>query len=330
MSPGSLVHTGTQYLDEVQLTAHHYHAEGASSEVVRAPPQVKDKLWLEVTGVHDAKTIAAVGEAYGIHALALEDIMSVGQRPKFQDGESGFCTLRMLQWDGKLQDEQVSLWWTPTTIVSFQERPGDCFGPLRERLYRKGGRMQQMPCSYLAYAIVDAIVDHAFVVLEATAERITAVEEAILDDWQGVPLSSIQDLRREIQQMRRSFSPLREVTNGMLRSEQSIDAAIIPYIHDVHGHVLQALDQLEQQRELIAGLRDLWVNAQATHMNRVMQTLTVVATIFIPLTFMAGIYGMNFSYIPELQWEYGYFALWGLMLIVAALLLMMFKRRGYM
>jgi magnesium transporter len=239
----------------------------------------------------------------------------------------------MLRWndsDDQIDDEQVSLAIGSSWVLSFQERKGDVFDPIRDRLRASRGRIRKMGADYLLYALVDAIVDHYFVILETLGDRIEVLGEHMAEDPNKKDLTSIRHLKRELLFMRKSVWPLREVLSSLQRDGAvSIHEETAPYFRDVYDHTIQIIDTVETFRDMVSGLMDLYLSSISNRMNEVMKVLTIIATIFIPLSFVAGLYGMNFDWMPELHWRYGYFYALGLMTSIGGGMLVYFRRRHW-
>ena len=291
--------------------------------------------WVNVDGLHDVSIIEAVGDRFGIHRLALEDVLSTSQRPKVEDYEGhSLIVLQMLFFDPEaesLTSEQVSLILGSTYVFSFQEREGDVFEPVRQRLRAGKGKLRTMGADYLAYTLIDAIVDSYFKILEDVGDRIEELEEQVFDEPQIEILHRVHRLRRETLVLRRAIWPLREALGLMYRGEvETITEPTQVFFRDVYDHSVQVIDAVETLREVLAGAMDLYMSGVSNRMNEVMKVLTVISTIFIPLSFFAGLYGMNFAYMPELGVRWAYPALLVVMGSLAAGMLWFFRRRGWL
>jgi len=296
--------------------------------------------WLNVNGVHQAELVERIGQALDLHPLTMEDIVSLGQRPKVEDYDRYlYVSLRMLSYGDAqdpggrphLQNEQLSLVLTGGVVVTFQERPGDVFEPLRERLRQGKGRLRRMGPDYLAYALMDIVIDRYFTVLEDYGDAIEALEAEILEDPSNDVLQRVNHLKRETLLVRKAVWPLREVISGLERDEgELMSREVIAYLRDAHDHAIQVIDTVETLRDMLTNLHDMYLSALSYRMNDVMKVLTIIATIFIPLSFLVGVYGMNFQHMPELKWPWAYPALWGVMLAVALGMLAAFRRRGWL
>ena len=291
--------------------------------------------WINVDGVHDIELVRQLSEVFQLHPLVTEDIVHTGQRPKAEEYDSQmFVVLRMLRWSdelGRIDDEQVSLVLGDSWVLSFQERAGDVFDPVRERLTSNRGRIRRLGPDYLAYALMDAVVDHYFEILEMLGEQIEELGEDMTENPKKHDLESIRNLKRELLFMRKSVWPLREILSAVQRGESDlIKETTRPYLRDVYDHTIQIMDAVETFRDLVSGLMDLYLSSISNRMNEVMKVLTIIATIFIPLSFIAGVYGMNFANMPELRWRFGYFVVLGVMIAVSVGMLAYFRRRKWL
>jgi magnesium transporter len=289
--------------------------------------------WVDVTGVHDGGMVEEIGSAFGLHPLVLEDVVNTHQRPKLEDYEDYvYMVVKMLTAteSGTVEEEQVSIVLGPGWVISFQERPGDVFDPVRERIRTGKGRIREMGPDYLAYALLDALVDHYFVVLERLGDRVERVEEDVVRDPREETVGRIHRLKREILLFRKAAWPLREVTSALHREDTSqVTERVGVFVRDVYDHTVQVIDTAETLRDLVAGMLDTYLTGVSNRMNEVMKVLTVMASIFIPLTFVAGVYGMNFEHMPELGRPWAYPAVLSLMGLVAGGMVVYFRRRGW-
>ena len=291
--------------------------------------------WLNIDGVHQPEIIEQIGKSFGVHPLVLEDIANTGQRPKMEDFDDYiFVVLRMLRFDEKenqTKTEQISMVLGPDFVVSFQEKEGDVFDIIRERLRSNKGRIRKMGADYLAYSLIDAIVDNYFMILEKLGEAIEEIEDKLVTDPRSETLQVIHNLKRETVFLRKSVWPLREVISRLERSESPlINKSTFVYLRDVYDHTIQVMDSVETFRDMLSGMLDIYLSSVSNRMNEVMKVLTVIATIFIPLTFIAGIYGMNFKFMPELGQPWGYPAVLILMLTIAVVMLIYFRRKKWL
>lgn len=342
-APGTLVAPPGSPKPNVRVLA--YDGDACDEAIVGTVEQIAKLreggrgLWVDVQGVGDAEFVRQLGELFNLHLLSLEDVLNLHQRPKVDTFDHYiYCVLRMPEFGIPLRLEQMSVFFGKDFVLTFQEDPGDPLDPVRERLRHNRGRIRGLGSDYLAYAIIDAIVDHYFPVLESFADRIDELEEDVLSASAPNVLSSLQDIRRDLLLLRRAVWPLREMIGTLARDECEalVSQKIVPYLRDCQDHAAQLMDVLENCRELSMTLMDAYISSVALRTNEVMRVLTIMSTIFIPLTFIAGIYGMNFDpstsplNMPELRWYLGYpFAL-SLMGVTAVVLVFFFRRKGWL
>jgi magnesium transporter len=289
-------------------------------------------LWLNVDGLGDAETIRKVGEIFGIHPLALEDIVNVHQRPKVEPYDKHlFIVLHMLLTGTRLNTEQLSLFLGSDWVLTFQERHGDCFTPIRERIRKNHGRLRCAGPDYLAYAILDAVVDNYFPSLEQYGEQLEDLEQEVVTEPTRQTLARIHDIKRDLLTLRRAVWPAREALNSLVRDESPFIAhETRTYLRDCYDHAIRVIDIVETDRETAMGLLETYLSSMSNRMNEIMKVLTIIATIFIPLTFIVGVYGMNFTNIPELHSSWGYPAVMALMAVIAGGMLLYFRRKGWL
>jgi len=339
--PGTLVHIGERKIEKVRIRIIDYDGTQLEEKEVKTVEECfpfKDKptiSWINIDGLHDVEVVEKIGKQFGLHPLILEDIVHTGQRPKLEDfGDHIFIVLKMLYYDtekGELEAEQFSLIFGENFVISFQERVGDIFEPLRERIRKGKGRVRKAGADYLAYALIDSIVDNYFVILEQLGEKIEDAEQELATDPGVATLQSIRAFKKEMIFLRKSIWPLREVVNSLERGESSlINESTLIYLRDVYDHTIQIIDTVESYRDMLSGMLDVYLSSISNKMNEVMKVLTIFAAIFIPLTFVAGVYGMNFSFMPELGWQWGYFAILLVMAIIGAILIVYFKRKRWL
>ena len=291
--------------------------------------------WININSLHDVGTVTKLAGALGLHPLVIEDILNTDHRPKLEDyGDYIYIVLKMLQWDaGKAEMiiEQVSVVLGRGYVLSFQERPGDVFESVRQRIRSGKGRVRKMSADYLAYSLLDAIVDGYFIILERRGEQIELLEGELVSHPMPTTLQDIYRLKREGLFLRRSTWPLREVVAALERSESCLICdSLGVYLRDLYDHSIQIIDTTEALRDMLSGMLDTYLSSMSNRMNEVMKVLTIIATIFIPLTFIAGVYGMNFQHMPELQWRWGYAAALGVMAAVSAVTLIFIKRKRWL
>jgi magnesium transporter len=339
-APGTLVHIGEQRTEEARIRQVVYRADDIRAADIEAqdlmdrPSDGDRKLWINIEGLHDTALVQKIGERFGIHLLTLEDIVNTQHRPKVDDHDNYlFIVLKMLHYNAAtshLTAEQLSLVLLDGCLLSFQEAEGEVFNPVCERLQRGRGRIRNLGCDYLAYALIDAVVDHYFVILEQLGTEIENLEEALLLDPDAAVINRIHALKKEMIFLRKQVWPLRELIATLERNPSDlIQQKTAIFIRDVYDHTIQVIDTVESYRDLLSSLLDLYLSSVSFRMNEVMKVLTIIATIFIPITFVAGIYGMNFRHMPELEWRWGYAAAWGLMAAITITMLYYFKRKKW-
>lgn len=340
-APGTLVHIGEQRMDQVRFSVIDYDDQAIED---RHTDSLEEALslckgpratWLNVDGIHDTGIIAGIGVHFNIHPLTLEDILHTAQRPKKEEFEEYlYIVLQMLRIapeDDEVISEQISLILTTGTLISFQETAGDVFTPIRERLHKNRGRIRTAGCDYLAYTLMDAVVDNYFVILEKIGTEIDVLEDETIDNPMADVLHRIHALKREIISLRKQIWPLREVIAGLAKQESPlIQPSTALFLRDVYDHTIQVIETIESYRDLLSGLLDLYLSNLSNRMNEVMKVLTIIATIFIPITFIAGVYGMNFKYMPEVKWRWGYFFVWGVMIAMVAGLIAYFRKKEWL
>jgi magnesium transporter len=344
-APGTLVYVGPETGEPVGLSYLAYD-QGALLEKGRTGPtatleECLEELrgprtaWINVDGVHDVSLIQELGGALDLHRLVLEDILATSQRAKLEEYPSYlYLVVRMVHWDEEregIADEQVSLVVGDRWVVSLQERRGDVFEGVRDRLRQGRGLIRSRGAGYLGYALVDTLVDHYFGVIEKVSDRIEVLEAEVLENPDPAVVERIHRLKREMLLVRRAIWPLREVVSQLARDPLPfIDDETRVFARDVYDHTVQVIDTVETLRDLLGGLTDLYMSGVSNRMNEVMKVLTMIATIFIPLSFLAGLYGMNFEVMPELSFSWGYPALLGVMALTAVGMVIYFRRKGWL
>lgn len=340
-APGTMIFTGEKKEEKPRIRVIDFDGgdlrerELETVDECAAYHETDSVSWINIDGLHDTQMLSELGARFGLHPLVLEDIVGTHQRPKLEDYQDYlFIVCRMMSFDETSQQvvsEQVSFVLGRGWVLSFQERVGDVFEPVRNRLRSGKGRIRTAGADYLTYALIDAVVDHYFVVLERIGDRIEDLDDEMIDNPEPDSLETIHALKREMIVLRRSVWPLREVVGGMERSDSDlVREATRIYLRDVYDHTVQVADVVESFRDLLSGLQDLYLSSISNKMNEVMKVLTIAATIFVPLTFFAGIYGMNFKYMPELEWKWSYPIFWGVILVLGGLMLVYFRRRRWL
>ena len=323
-----VIHYTRDALDEAEPTA-----------VAELAPLIAKEgvTWINVDGLGNAELIRQLGELLELHPLALEDALSVPQRPKVDDYATHlFGVIRMLHFGqapsgAAVETEQISVFLTRNVVVTVQEHPGDCLDPVRHRLRTATGQIRRQGADYLMYSILDAVIDHYFPFLESMGEVMEELEDLVIEQPSRQVLGRIHDVKRRLLEVRRSIWPLRDAINSLLRGESALVRKPTQlYLRDCYDHTVQLLDIVETYRELAGGLMDVYLSSVSNKMNEVMKVLTVIATIFIPLTFVAGIYGMNFQHMPELALRWAYPALWLVIVAIATGMLILFRRKGWL
>ena len=340
-SPGTLVHVGEVPSADVDIRRIDYNPQHMTDQTISNPkdcrpsPEATMVSWVNFNGVHNLPLLEQIGANFTLHPLVLEDIVNTEHRPKFEDFDSYlFLVLKMLHYDiptAEIHTEQVSLVITPNSVLSFQEKQGDVFEGVRERLRNNKGRLRKMGSDYLAYALLDAVVDSYFGILEQIGEQVELLEDELILQPTPKTLTKIHHFKREMILLRKAVWPLREMIGGLQRNESPLitDATGI-FLRDVYDHTIQILDTMETFRDVISGLQDLYLSNISNRMNEVMKVLTIIATIFIPLSFFAGIYGMNFEHMPELHWRWSYPLLWLFMLAISGGMLLYFRKKQWL
>lgn len=340
LPPGTLIHVGDRKIGKVEFTVLDYSSDTYQSESTQEVSKClsfkesETVSWINVDGLHDIEKLAHIGKHYGLNDLLLEDILDTHHRPKYEPFDNhAFLTLKMagIDEDKKLVIEQVSFVLGTNWLLSFQEQKGDVFAEVRSRIEGNKGLIRKKGVDYLFYRLVDTVVDHYFLVTEHLTEAISKLEEDVLEDRGEDVLAKVQGLKRELLNVRKAINPLRDAILQMLKEPPTqMKKATSSYIRDVKEHLVQISESIDSQRDLLSGIIGLYHSNMSNATNKVMQTLTVMATIFIPLTFLAGIYGMNFNFMPELQSEYGYFVLLGVMLVAASIMVFHFRKKGWL
>jgi len=339
LSPGSLIHIGNTYAEKSKIIFTRYsetvflEKEINALTAVRVEKDTPEITWISVDGLQNTELMEELGNVFGLHPLVLEDILNTNQRPKTEDyGDYLYIVLRNFNGhgNGALTSEQISIILGKNFVLSFREKESAIFEPVKERLAGNKGRIRKSGADYLVHALIDSIVDNYFIVLENLEEKIDVLEDDLVKKTTPVTLQAIHDLKREMILLRKSLWPLREAINSLERSDSSlISESTGIYFKDIFDHVIAIIDSVEIFRDMLSGMLDIYLSSVSNKLNEVMKVLTIIATIFMPLTFIAGVYGMNFKYMPELEWHWGYFGVLGVMLAVALYMIHYFRKKKW-
>lgn len=340
LPPGALVFIGRQKVDHIRIRRIDYDSVKIAEEELQNIAQgesfqLSDTVtWINLDGLHDLDTIKTVGQVFELHPLLLEDLLNTGQRPKLEEFNNClFLVIKMLRYDKveeKILSEQLSMVIGRRFILTFQEQPGDVFDPVRERIRKGKGRIRGHGTDYLAYALLDTIVDNYIFIIERIGEQIEDLEEVVLDKPDAMTMERISAFKREMNFLRRATRPAKEAITQLSKLDSElIHATTIPFLKDLNDQIIQATEAVDTYQEMLSDQLDLYNSAISNRMNDIMKVLTIFAAIFIPLTFIAGIYGTNFEYVPELHFRYSYFIFWAVMIVVAAVMLIFFKKKGW-
>jgi magnesium transporter len=338
--PGTPLSIGRRKMEEVRVSYIHYN-ENLHEEKENSTPKEcadlcrsSDVVWINIDGIHDAGTIEEIGKYFNIHSLTVEDIANTMQRPKFEDFDGYlFIVLKMLSYSDintGMETEQVCVILGENYVITFQEKPGDVFDTVREQIRGRRGRIRKAGADYLAYALIDAVVDSYFLILETIGDQIEEVEDQVLLDPNPDTVSKIHRFKRAMLFIRRTAWPLREEIALLEKSGSNlVRKPTVVFLRNLYDHTIQVIDTVETYRDIISGMHDMYLSSVSNRMNQVMKVLTIIATIFIPLTFISGVYGMNFRYMPEIEWKYGYFAILGFMLLIGVVMLLFFRKKKW-
>lgn len=336
--PGTVIYHGEEQTDKVKITLIEYNeTEFLEKEFYDLSEclQLVDRnlvKWINVDGVHQPELIEAIGKRFNIHPLTLEDIVNTSQRAKFEDYENYVVSImKMIDYADELRSEQLTVVLMEGMVISFQEVNGDAFDLIRNRLRQGKGRVRKMGADYLSYALIDAVVDYYFNALEKIGDKIELLEEEVILDPDKSTMRQLHHMKQEMIFVRKAVWPVRELISNMERCESElIKKETEIYLRDVHDHAVRVIDTIEAYRDLLSGMMDIYLSSVSNRMNEVMKILTIITTIFVPVTFIAGIYGMNFDYMPELHSKWGYIAVWIVMLAIILSLVVYFKRKKWL
>lgn len=339
--PGSVIYTGEKESQNLFIEAFDFTLESLEEKQFKNVEDVfkyklsKSVTWININGLNHVEAIEKLGNHYNLHPLTLEDIVNISQRPKIEEYDDYlFVVLKMLYYDAdeNIVSEQVSFILGENYVLTFQESDIDVFDGLRERIRHGKGRIRGLGSDYLLYALIDAVTDHYFIIIETMGNKIEDLEDNLFNGFTKDEISvQIQNLKREVLRIRRNIFPLREIINKIEKTESTlIKDKTLHFFRDIYDNVIQISENIDIYREMIWGLMDMYMTTISNKMNEVMKVLTIMATIFIPLTFIAGIYGMNFDNIPELHYEYSYYILWGVMIVLFLGMIYYFKRKKWL
>lgn len=340
LGPGSLIHVGDVHHSDTRMilidysSAHYEQRQVNSLDEILAYRDRASVTWVVVEGLANADIIEAIGKHFNIHALVLEDILNTHQRPKLEEHDDYlFVVLKCLIPQGddfNVCSEQVSVLILNNFIFTFKEKSDDLLTPVLKRLENSHGRFRSMGADYVMYTVLDTIIDLNFDIMDQLEETLVSLEDDIFSNPNPALLEKIHEIKLQVIRMRRYISPIRDLTAGLLRSESEL---IHPntriYLRDVHDHVLRIIESLETHRDILSSLLEIYLSSISSRLNEVMKVLTVFSSVFIPLTFITGIYGMNFDSMPELKWAWGYPAIWGVFIVTSGSLFLYFKRKGW-
>jgi magnesium transporter len=337
--PGTIIYSGEARNERVKITLIEYSEtefiEKEFYDLSECMEYVNPNMvrWMNVDGIHKVELIEAIGKKFNIHPLTLEDIANTSQRPKFEDYESYVVAImRMLYYEESVKSEQLAIVLMEGMVISFQEVDGgDAFDLIRNRLRNGKGRIRKMGADYLAYALIDAVVDYYFFILEKIGDDIEVLEEDLIESPDKKTMHTLHNMKREMIFLRKAVWPIRELINNLERSETTlIKPSTDIYLRDLHDHAVRVIDTVETYRDLLSGMMDIYLSSVSNKMNEVMKVLTIITTLFVPVTFIAGVYGMNFDNMPELHSQWGYAITWAAMLTIIISLLFYFRKKEWL
>ncbi len=341
MPPGAIVHIGEQKIENIKVTLTEYNQESYNTFELKTVEEIiphthtEDITWTNICGLHETDVIKSLGEKFNIHPLVIEDILNTETRPKIEISENYiFVAMKLLTYNNTelvIESEQVSLILGENFVLTFLEKSDGVFSPIQNRIANMVGRVRKNGPDYLFYALMDVVIDNYFMLLEKTEENIESLDDEVIRTSDKSQIEKIYNLKNQLLLLRKSIWPLREIFTGLLREEpELIRPATVPYLRDLLDHTIHVNETIELQREMTTGLMEIYLSMMSNKMNEVMKVLTIIATIFIPLTFIVGIYGMNFKFMPELEWHWAYFAVWGIMIVIIVVMLLFFKRKKWL
>ncbi len=340
-SPGALIFIGNKKVENIRLRVIDYDPSQLKEDELKniaegaAFKQTKTVTWINVDGLHDLSIMKEIGKTFDLHPLLMEDILNTGQRPKIEEFDNClFMVLKMIRYENEKQmivNEQLSLVLGDTFLLTFQEQPGDVFEPVRERIRNQKGRIRGAGIDYLAYALLDTVVDNYIFIIERMGEKIEDIEQEVLEKADHEVMEKINTFKREMNFLRKSIRPAREAIIQLSKLDSElIREQTIPFLKDLQDLITHAAEAIDNYRDMLSDQLNLYNSVISNRMNDIMKVLTIFAAIFIPLTFIAGIYGTNFEYLPELHFKYSYFVFWGVMITVAIVMLLFFKKKRWL
>lgn len=340
MPPGTLLHTGAMRSEKIKISMLCYSKDDwieqqfTNVDELLSQECTGDVNWIHISGVHIVDVIEKIGNKFNIHPLVMEDIINIDQRPKLEESKDYvYIVLKMIHYFESIKNiefEQISMIIIRNHIISFQENDNNTFQQIRERIKKVNGKIRNRGVDYLAYALIDSIVDHYYLALEYLGEKIEFLEDELMLDPGPNVLKEIHTLKTEMLFVRKAIWPLREIINALARGDSALfNHDTLIYLRDVYDHIIQVIDTIEMYRDMVTGMFDIYISSVSYKLNEVMKVLTIIATIFIPLTFIVGLYGMNFKYMPELEWEWGYPAVLIFMALMSAFMIMYFKKKNW-
>ncbi|MEB2295431.1 MAG: magnesium/cobalt transporter CorA [Ignavibacteria bacterium] len=340
LPPGSIIYVGEKKIENVKISLTEYDEKDVETREIKSVEEIDpytdtpQVTWVNVCGLHDTELIKQIGEKFNIHPLVLEDILNTETRPKIEITEKYiFIAMKMLttnDHDHQPVIEQVSFILGNSFIFSFLEKSDNIFIPIKDRIINNSGKVRKQDSDYLFYTLMDIVVDQYYLTLEHIEEKIELLDDEVITNTDQSQIKKVYTLKNKLLLIRRSIWPLREIFSRLIREESNlIDKKVMPYLRDLLDHTIQITETIDLQREIINGLMETHLSLMSYKMNEVMKVLTVIATIFIPLTFIVGVYGMNFDYLPELHWTWAYFAAWGVMIGITTFMIFFFKRKKW-
>lgn len=338
-APGELIFIGEQKVEESSIMLIDYSLEYLNETnldtVSKEYMKAGTVSWININGLHDMDLIRTVGDEFQLHSLTLEDILNTGQRPKMEEYDSYiFFTLKMMRYNelrGIIESEQLAIILSKTFLITFQERPGDVFEPVRDRIRKQRGRIRKCGTDYLAYTLLDTLIDNYIIIIERLGEQIEEIEDILLSHPNREVLNNIYRYKRELNYMRKSIRPAREFILQLSRLDSDlIHRKTVPFVKDLLDLSTQAVEIIDTYRVMLSDQLDIYNTVVNNRLNEIMKVLTIFSAVFIPLTFIAGIYGTNFKYLPELEFRYSYFIFWGVLITIALVMLRFFRKKKWL